>query len=125
MKPKLPNLSQAAGIVLACSWLASTTILRAAESLVVCSPDGTHTASVCEQGRISYSSANDNARDYTFYICNPQAIAFSEDGKLLAAAGGRDGSQTFSGHARFCPRPNRFSSRQTAKESYSTALTEP
>ena len=93
MKTNLPTLQQAAGILLACSCLAIPNVLRAAQSLVVCSPDGTHTASVGEHGRILYSDANDPALKYTFYLCNAQAIVFSEDGKLLAAVGGRNGSQ--------------------------------
>jgi WD40 repeat protein len=71
----------------------SSQLLRAAESLVICSPDGTHTASIGEQGRISYCKADDSAVEHTFYVCNTQALAFSEDGKLLAAAGGRNGGQ--------------------------------
>src|SRR5205814_1488301 len=93
MKTKLATLQQAAGILLACSCLASPNVLGAAQSLVVCSPDGTHTASVVEHGRISYSDANDPTLKHTFYLCNAQAIVFSEDGKLLAAVGGRNGSQ--------------------------------
>jgi WD40 repeat protein len=68
-------------------------MLRAAETLVLCSPQGIYTASIGEHGRISYRGTNDDAVEHTFYICNAQALAFSDDGKLLAAAGGRNGSQ--------------------------------
>ena len=62
-----------------------------AESLVVCAPDGIHVATVTDQGRIQYRTVNDDAIQYTFYICHPHVISFSEDGKLLAAAGGGSG----------------------------------
>jgi len=93
MKTKLPTLQQAAGILLACVCLALPNALRAEQFLVVCSPDGTHTASVDEHGRILYSDANDPTLKHTFYLCTAQAIVFSDDGKLLAAVGGRNGSQ--------------------------------
>ena len=78
---------------LACCWLAATYPLVAAQPLVVCAPGGTHIATVAEQGRIHYRQATDYTIQGTFYICHPQAICFSEDGKLLAAAGGRNGSR--------------------------------
>jgi WD40 repeat protein len=49
--------------------------------------------SVGEHGRILYRQANDDRVEHTFYICNAQVLAFSDDGKLLAAVGGRNGSQ--------------------------------
>ena len=108
MKTNLSPLQQAAGILVACSCLAVPNVLRAAQSLVVCSPDGTHTASVGEYGRILYSDANDPTLKHTFYLCNAQAIIFSDDGKLLAAVGGRNGSQAkikvwrLSNHQQLC-----------------------
>lgn len=93
MKPTLWILRRSTSILLACACLASAQLLRAAEPFVICSPDGTHTASVGEHGRISYCNANDGAVEHTFYVCNTQVLAFSGDGKLLAAAGGRNGSQ--------------------------------
>jgi WD40 repeat protein len=79
--------------VLACCWLATVSQLVAAEPLTVCAPGGTHLATGAEPGLIHYRQASDYAIQRTFYICHPQAICFSEDGKLLAAAGGRNGSQ--------------------------------
>jgi len=63
----------------------------AAEPLVARSPDGTHTASVGGTGRISYCRTDSNVVVRTFYICHPKAMAFSEDGQLIVAAGGRNG----------------------------------
>jgi WD40 repeat protein len=78
----------------ACCWFATLYSINAAESLVVCAPNGSHFAAVTDQGRIQYRTTVDNTTQYTFYICHPQAISFSANGKLLAAAGGRNGSQS-------------------------------
>jgi WD40 repeat protein len=59
---------------------------------MVCSPDKTHVATVAKRGQIRYRDASDKTIQYTFYICHPQAVCFSPDGTLLAAAGGRNGS---------------------------------
>ena len=77
--------------VLACCGLAASYPLVATEPLVVCAPDGTHLVTLTKQGRIQYRQATDYTIQGTFYICYPQAICFSADGKLLAAAGGRNG----------------------------------
>jgi len=79
--------------MLACCWLATACPLDAAEPLEIRAPDGTHIASVTEHGRIHYRKTTDDTIRHTFYVCHPQAICFSEDGKVLAAAGGRNGSR--------------------------------
>ena len=66
--------------------------LRAAECLAVCSPTGTHYVTAVEQGRIEYCAASNGQIQGTFYICHPAAISFSENGQLLVAAGGKNGS---------------------------------
>jgi WD40 repeat protein len=76
--------------LLVCLCLVSSDALRASE--VACSPNGTHFAATIEPGRIIYRNAGDNTVRATFYICHPMAVSFSEDGRLLAAAGGRNGS---------------------------------
>lgn len=64
-----------------------------AKALAVVSPDEMNVAVVADEGRIHYRSTCDDVLEHTFYICHGQALAFSEDGKLLAAAGARNGSQ--------------------------------
>jgi hypothetical protein len=43
-------------------------------------------------GRILCRRTSSNTVEQTFYICHAKALAFSEDGGLLAAAGGPNGS---------------------------------
>ena len=93
MKPTIFLFRWTTAALVACWWLTTANRLDAIEPLAVCSPDETHVASVAEQGRIHYRRASDNTVEHTFYICHPQAICFSANGKLLAAAGGANGSR--------------------------------
>jgi len=78
--------------LLGCVCLVIANGVLASEPLVVCASDGNHTASVGGTGRISYCRTDSNVVVRTFYICHPKAMAFSEDGQLLAAVGGPNGS---------------------------------
>src|SRR5262245_27645707 len=92
MKPTFFGIPWTDAAFAACVWLAFANGVRAADPLIVCSPDKTHFATVAEQGQIRYRDASDKTNQHTFYICHPKAICFSLDGTLLAAAGGRNGS---------------------------------
>ena len=93
MKPTSSLLRRNPAALIACCWFATIYSMNAVESLVVCSPNGSHLATAADNGRIQYRTAVDNTTEHTFYICHPQAIAFSVDGSLLAAAGGLNGSR--------------------------------
>ena len=95
MKTKLAIFRAAAmaAILFLSGWLTAAQPSVGAEDLVACSPNQTHVAGVAADGRICYQRSSDGVVEHTFYICHAQALAFSEDGKLLAAAGGRNGSQ--------------------------------
>lgn len=80
-----------AGVLLAAVGLAATLPLNAAAPTAICSPDGTHAASVDEASRILYSQADTGVVKCTYYACHVQALAFSEDSQLLAAGGGSTG----------------------------------
>lgn len=54
----------------------------------VCSPDGTHVAASTSRGDIQYVRASDGTLERTLYLCDVQALAFSEDSQVLAAVGG-------------------------------------
>lgn len=60
-------------------------------NLVEISPDGGFYVLGSRDGRIKYIRIADAVTLRTFYHCNPQAIAFSPDGKLLVSAGGANG----------------------------------
>ena len=92
MKPTFSTYRSNLALLWACCCVGTTCLLAAAESLVVCSPNGMHFATAAEHGRIDCCNASDGAAQGTFYICHPTAISFSEDCKRLAAAGGRNGS---------------------------------
>ena len=92
MKPPLSSFRWKTAALVASCCVATAYSLDTVESLVVCSPDATHLATAAEQGRIQYRRAGDYTVEGVFYICHPRAISFSKDGKLLAAAGGRNGS---------------------------------
>ena len=78
----------------AASWCVVTAYsLNPLECMVVCSPDGTHWATAAGQGRIQNCLAGDYTVQGTFHICHPQPRSFSDNGKLLAAAGSRNGNQ--------------------------------
>src|SRR5207247_10297970 len=79
--------------LIACCWFATMYSMNAAEPLVACAPNGSHLTTVAEPDRIQYRTAIGSKTQHTFYICHPQAISFSENGKVLAAAGGRNGSR--------------------------------
>lgn len=108
MKPIITMLRRETSALLGCICLVAANVGFASESLVVRSADGIHIASVGETGRISYRSTGSNSVEQVFYICHPQALAFSEDGKLLAAGGGRNGSSAkikvwrISDHTQLC-----------------------
>ena len=89
MKPIHSVFHVGAIAVLACCLVAASR----AETLAMCSPDGIHVASIGEHGRVFYVRAEDNRVVHTFYICHAQTLAFSTDGKLLAAGGRRNGCQ--------------------------------
>lgn len=74
-----------------CLYLATSCGAFASEPLVARSVDGKYTVTAGEGGRLSYCRAGSNTVEKSFYICHPQALAFSEDGKLLAAVGGKNG----------------------------------
>ena len=91
MKP-ISSIRRQSGMLLACLSLAFAQSLHASAFLGTCSPNGSHFVAVADQGRIDYRNTSDNSLQATFYICHPIAISFSPDGKLLAAAGIRNGS---------------------------------
>ncbi len=63
-----------------------------AENLVVCSADGEQYAFATAEGRIKCCRTRDGVVSHTFYQCHPKALVFSADGRLLASAGGPNGS---------------------------------
>lgn len=79
-------------LLVSCCCVAAVHGVCAAGPSAVCSPDGTYLATADEPGRIQYRLASDFTVQGTFYLCHPRAICFSENGKLLAAAGARNGS---------------------------------
>src|SRR5262245_51122424 len=100
-------LRRSLAALIVCCWCATLYSINAAEPLVVCAPDGSYFATVADHGRIQYRTDVDNATQHTFYICHPQAICFSANGKLLAAAGGRNG----------CPSRSKFDASPITKNS--------
>src|SRR5262245_55267969 len=92
MNPGLITLRWNTVALVASGWLTTAHPLNAAQSLRVCSPDGTCLATAAEHGRIQYYTCAGDSVQSTFYICHPRAIAFSEDGTLLAAVGGTNGN---------------------------------
>ncbi len=58
-----------------------------AAAFSACSPDGEHFVVVTAEGRITYGRASDGATLRTFYHCQPQAVEFSPDGRMLATVG--------------------------------------
>lgn len=92
MKTLRSLLQFSAGACLLVKCLADTPPVPTAPSTAICSPDGMHTASVGDPGRIVYCQASDNSVKGTYYACHVQALAFSPDGKLLGAFSGRNGN---------------------------------
>jgi len=86
-----PSLRFGVTALLSCGCLIPANGVFASEPLLVCSADSNHTAFVGAPGRISYRKTSGIHLEHTFYVCHPQALAFSEDGQFLAAAGGRNG----------------------------------
>jgi WD40 repeat protein len=89
---KLPQIRLNTTALCAILSTAASCALCAGEPLVAYSPNGIHIARAAGQGRIECRNARNGAAEGTFYICHPTAISFSEDGQLLAVAGGRNGS---------------------------------
>ena len=92
MKNICSILQSAAFSLVAGAGITATLPLRAAEPIALCAPDGKHTASANEHGRIEYREAVDNSVKTTFYACHVQALAFSNDGQLLGAVSGQNGN---------------------------------
>ncbi|MES2466489.1 MAG: hypothetical protein V4675_04245 [Verrucomicrobiota bacterium] len=60
--------------------------------LTACSPDGEFYALATPDGRIRCGKTQEGAAICTRYLCHPRAMVFSPDSRLLAVAGGSDGS---------------------------------
>jgi WD40 repeat protein len=60
--------------------------------LVDSTADGRFYACGTDQGRIVFGKTSPNSAARTFYLCEPQAVALSPDGRFLAAAGRIAGS---------------------------------
>jgi WD40 repeat protein len=75
---------------------ATPTILPPAASpkapkLADSSADGEFYVCATRDGRIKYCRTEDGATVHTFYMCQPEAVALSPDGRWLAAAGNCNG----------------------------------
>src|SRR5262245_54394321 len=92
MKTKLLLSRTILAAIVQCGWLLAVQSATVPEALIAYAPDKAHLAQVGgDQGRIQYRRTSNNNLEGTFYICHAQALAFSPDGKLLAAAGGKNG----------------------------------
>jgi WD40 repeat protein len=80
-------------IILQCGLLGVAQSATLPKTLVAFSPDSTRVAVIEGQGRLQVRQASDGALEATFYICHAQALAFCQNGNLLAAAGGQNGSR--------------------------------
>ena len=56
-----------------------------------CSADGELYACATDGGRIKLSRTTDGVAQRTFYLCRPESLALSNDGRYLAAVGKSDG----------------------------------
>ena len=56
-----------------------------------CSADGELYACATSGGRIKLSRTTDGVAQRTFYLCGPESLALSPDGRFLAAVGKHDG----------------------------------
>src|SRR5688500_17839200 len=65
-----------------------------ASKLADTSADGEFYVCATGHGRIKYGRSEDGVTLRTFYICKPEAVALSPDGRLLAAAGNSGGSSS-------------------------------
>ncbi len=69
----------------------SESIPAAGLTLATCSPDGEYYVFATANGHLKYGRTRDGTTLRTYYLCQPKAVAFSPDGRLLAAAGGSSG----------------------------------
>src|SRR5688572_20014352 len=56
-----------------------------------CSADGALYVCATDGGRLKLNRTSDGVAQRTFYLCKPESLTLSHDGKFLAAAGNSDG----------------------------------
>jgi WD40 repeat protein len=65
-----------------------------APKLADSSADGEFYVCATRDGRVKYGRTEDGVALRTFYLCQPEAVALSPDGRLLAAAGNSNGCRS-------------------------------